>query len=185
MAATKKLIQTIELTASQASIEFTNIPQTGTDLIILFSARGSNNDIASGWLYSLNGSSSGYSARSLNGTGSSTNSYTDTTGTDGGVTYGRLDSWGLVGNTATANTFENMQIVIPNYATSTSKVVSVDSVGENNSTAAFQRMMAGVWTGNAPITSLLLRSWNTVFLPGTSASLYVLTKGTSNGVTVS
>jgi hypothetical protein len=55
---------------------------------------------------------------------------------------------------ATANTFSNADIYIPNYTSSNAKSVSVDGVTENNATEASATLTAGLSTDTAAITSI-------------------------------
>jgi len=64
---TMQLIETKTLLSAAASIEFTSIPQDGTDLLLLVSTRA---DGAGDAFIRPNGSTSGLSARRLRGNGS-------------------------------------------------------------------------------------------------------------------
>ena len=67
-----------------ASIEFTNIPQTYTDLMILYSSRSAGN-VTGSWSckWSFNGATTSYTTRGLFGDGSSASS-SSTSDTYGG-----------------------------------------------------------------------------------------------------
>jgi hypothetical protein len=163
-----QLVSTVTVGAGgAASIEFTSIPQTGTDLLVVLSAR--NNASGNGIIFRINGDTgSNYAYRRLGGTGSSV--YSD----------GFTDPFGLFGNaapsTSTANTFSNVGVYFPNYAGSAAKTYSADSVAENNATAAPQEIIAGRWTGTAAITSLNIYISGSSFVQHTTASLYTITK---------
>ena len=132
-----------------ATITFSSIPATYTDLVLKLSARntaslGATNSYT---LWSLNGVTTNMSGRQLFGGGSSagSNSYSSS-------------FWGAINDGGTtASTFGNLEIYIPNYAGSTNKSVSVDGVEENNATAAFASMIAGLWSNTAAITSLTIQ----------------------------
>jgi hypothetical protein len=63
--------------------------------------------------------------------------------------------WGYcTGNGSTSNTFSNSEFYFPNYAGSTNKSVSIDSVNETNATDARQIMNAGLWSSTTAISSL-------------------------------
>jgi hypothetical protein len=161
------LLERTELNASAASITFSNIPQTGyTDLKIVFSIRTDNN--SSNYLsafITFNGSSTGYSQRMLYGTGSSALS------ASGSGSY--LD-WSAYGSTtaATASTFGNGEIYIPNYTGSTNKSVSADSVSETNATNAITALTAGLWSNTAAITSITFTGNSGNLMAGSTFSLY-------------
>ena len=131
-----------------ASIEFTSIPATYTDLVVLASlrsTRGGGNvaDIRA----EFNGSTTGYTAIRLFGDGSSASSGT---------------SLASLGNAAdqTANTFSSHYFYIPNYTSSNNKSFSLDSAQENNATGAYVTMSAYLWSNTAAITSILIRDFS-------------------------
>lgn len=74
----------------------------------------------------------------------------------------------------TANTFNNLSLLVSNYAGSTNKSVSVDSVTENNATNAFANITTGLWSNTSAITSLKLDGTanSGVFAQYSTASLY-------------
>jgi hypothetical protein len=176
MANTFELIQATTLGSSQASIGFTVIPSTYTDLVIKLSARST---IGGGvnWdplLYRFNTSTSGYSTRELEGTGSAATSSSATTATSTAATgtWGRLHDYGITTSNQTASTFSSIDIYIPNYAGSTQKSLSMDSVYETNATAAYAELVAGLWTGTAAITQIDLALKDGSFAQYTTAYLY-------------
>jgi hypothetical protein len=175
-----KLIESKTLGTAQASIEFTSIPQDGTDLVALMSIRVDAADISRDMIVQFNGDTgSNYSFRRLVGTGSSVSSSAGT---------GNLEF--LVGptsaNNATSNTFGNAQVYIPNYTGNTAKSASTDAVSENNATAAEQSIIATLWTGTDTITSILFRPYFTAdLMAGSTISLYKITKGSDGIVTTS
>ena len=168
---TMTLIETKTLGSAQASIEFTSIPQDGTDLLVLGSARNTATT-AETILFSFNSSTSNFTARFLQGNGASASS----------STLARFAA-NTVGGTETSNTFSNFQIYIPNYAGATNKSYSTDTVTENNATTAFQTIIAGLWSNTSAITSITLTSGSGNLAIGTTISLYKITKG-SDGTTV-
>lgn len=172
---TMTLVSTITAGAGGvASFEWTNIPQTGTDLMILASTRDS--DTGGGGLdIAFNGVTTNLSMRFLRGDGSAIASSTSAT-----RIYSRHDS-----NDRTANTFGNVQFYIPNYASSTvQKSVSADGVEENNGSNAYGSILAGLWASTSAITSVKIYSTFPNLREYSSASLYIITKG-SGGATVS
>ena len=174
-----KLIESKTLATAAASIEFTSIPQDGTDLVALISLRGNNSGVADDPIYRFNSDSgSNYSYRFLVGDGSTATSGSAAT------TFNYLGNSN--GNTSTSNTFGNQILYIPNYTSSSAKSSSVDSVSENNATNAFQRIVANLWTGTAAITTFTVTSaTSTQFLAGSTISLYKITKGSDGIVTTS
>jgi hypothetical protein len=149
-----------------SSITFNNIPQTFTDLLIKTSIRDSVSGTANaGMRIIFNGSSSGYSDTYLYGNGSTAYSNSDS-----GSSWVRVGQQPASG--ATANTFSNDEIYIPNYTSSNYKSVIGDSTGENNGTTAYTTLAAGLWSNTAAITSIQLQSNSTAWVQYSEFSLY-------------
>ena len=153
-------LQTYELIASStvgsggaSAIDFTSIPGTYTDLLLKVSARN-NVTTSSGYMrVEFNGVTTNFSSRVLYGTGSATGSFTPTSPYGFVFFYNNTDQ-------ATASTFGNAELYIPNYTGSTNKSISVDSVTENNATTASSSLTAGLWSNTAAITSIKLTTYN-------------------------
>jgi hypothetical protein len=176
------LIETKTLGTAATSIEFTSIPQDGTDLVALLSLRSSRTPSTEGSRINLTFNSvfSSYGYRKLRGTGSAVSSSSET-GQAAANLYLHTTS-----SADTSNTFSNNFLYIPNYAGSTNKCFSVDSIFENNATAAAQHIVAGLWTNTAAITSVrFLEGTSNNWVVGSTISLYKITKGSSGGVVVS
>lgn len=174
---TMTLVSTVTVASNSAGFNFTGIPATGTDLLLLMSLRSYRNygGFNNFFLRLNNNSSTVYSYRDLNGTGSSSNS----TNTSNNTEFVISSLIPEVSNTS--NTFTNLAIYIPNYAGSTNKSVSIDAVGENNATASPQTIFAGLFGSTSAITQINFLS---DVAPNSTASLYTITKG-SGGATVS
>jgi hypothetical protein len=170
------LIETKTLGAAAASIEFTSIPQTFTDLLLLASGRttytgGPDEQM----LFSFNASTSDFSSRLLFGSGSTATSSTVAR------FAGHFNS-----NTTTSNSFSNFSVYLPNYSGATNKSYSGDSVYERDSTTVFQVITAGLWSNTAAITSITLTGVHSgSILAGSTVSLYGITKGSDGIVTTS
>lgn len=146
-----------------ASIDFTSIPSTYTDLVIFISGRFSSG--AGFNLIDFNGlSTANFSNKILEGNGSSGISFVA-----GNTNYaGALD-----GSGDTANTFSNQQIYIPNYAGSAYKSVSFDAVMENNGATAYSDLGVILWSNIAAITSIKLTTHTGAnYAQYSTASLY-------------
>ena len=163
------LLERIELNASAASVDFTNIPQSGyTDLKIVVSGRINAAAVdAHMYLTFNNNASNAYSFKFLRGNGAAASSYAETNETSLNL-YATVD-----GNSATSNTFSNAEIYIPNYTSSNYKSLSVDAVQENNATTAYQHFYAGIWNNTAAITSVKLTG-SASWLQYSTFSLYGL-----------
>lgn len=170
MPTTMKLIAKNVLSSSASSVTFSDIPGTYTDLVLLSSARTNRNDgtLTDGIKIRFNGDTAtgNYSERRLYSTGSTVVSNTE-------VAFGGYTT--VTGTTA--DTFGNSAAYIPNYAGSTKKSLSVESVTENNATAAFILIDAVLWQGTDAITSIALTpDVGTNFVSGSSFYLYGITK---------
>ena len=127
-----------------ASIDFTSIPSTYTDLVLKCSVRNSVSSSKELWL-NFNSSTANGSARVLSGNGSTASSYTAT----------RIEGIGYTnGPATTSNTFTSVDFYIPNYAGSNNKSVSADAVNENNATLGYNELTASLWSNTAAITSI-------------------------------
>jgi hypothetical protein len=130
-----------------ASISFTSIPATYTDLLVLLSIRTTRAGNPDQLDVKFNGSSSNYTQRTLEGFNGGTSSYSNT----------KIFSY-VNGGTSTASTFGNGSLYIPNYAGSTNKSVSIESATENNSAAGGEFPAAGLWSDASAITSMAFTS---------------------------
>ena len=162
MANTYKLISSVTLSTTTASLSFTSIPATYTDLVLVWSGRvtaGARTDLS---VISFNGSTASFSNRYLEGAGS---------GSGGSGNFARFA--GVEdGSTATANTFSNNMVYITNYAGSGIKAFSADSVQEDNQAGAYITLNAGVWSNTAAITSIAITPNTSSFVQYSSAYLY-------------
>jgi hypothetical protein len=144
-----------------ASMSFSSIPSTYTDLVCKLSVRG---DSLYNVLMSINGSSSNFLYRLIEGDGASAASYANTTGRLGNTV------------TTTANTFTSIDLYIPNYAGSTNKSYSADAVAEANATTAYTDLTAGQWSNTTAISSLGFTMSTGNFTQYSTATLYGISK---------
>ena len=144
---TYTLIEAKTLASNTASVSFTSIPSTYTDLMLLISARTIratySDDSAA---ITFNGSTTSYSSKFIEGNGASASSYS------GGST--NVSLYLPADGAATANTFGNLSIYIPNYAGSAYKSFSSDVVMETNATTAYMTLTAGLWSNTAAINQI-------------------------------
>lgn len=175
---TMELIQTQTLGTAAASVVFTSIPQDGTDLVLLGSvrtARALANDNVR-LRFNSDNTEGNYTARVVYGNGSGVSSFTENS------YIGDVN-----GNTSTADTFSSISIYTPNYTGSTTKSSSVDTVSENNATAAYQSLIARRWNNTAAITSMEIgfTATGANLVAGSTFSLYKITSGSDGIVTTS
>ena len=171
MATTCKLIAKQVLGSDTSSVSFSSIPATYTDLLIVGTARATTNPFSEAWFFGTMG---------FNSDGNGVNqSGRHVVGGGGG---GSVDSFTtgpryyFTSSGATASTFGSFEIYIPNYAGSTAKSVSISSNSENNGSPNMVHMGAGLWSGTAAITQLVLYPRQDSFASGSSFYLYGITK---------
>jgi hypothetical protein len=143
-----------------ASMTFSSIPQTYTDLKLVISGRSSDGNF--GYLIRLNNALSPYSGRWLEAVSSSVTSYANSNALGGYLDY----------STQTADTFSSSEAYIPNYTGSNYKSYSIETMQESNSaTGVYSAMGAQLWSDTSAITSIVL-TINTLFVQHTTATLY-------------
>ena len=167
MATTYTLISSVTVGATAvASVEFTSIPATYTDLVVFLSSRSDT----------LRSSDGAYAMISFNGNTSNLSSkyfynyngplYTGTGGTN-------ILGWNNPSD-YTANIFSNSSWYIPNYASTTiNKVINIDTLTENNSTSYLSGFTTGLFSNNSAITSVKISNEAAAkFVQHTTAYLY-------------
>jgi hypothetical protein len=148
-----------------SSIDFTSIPATYTDLCVELSLRdGTSAQSVNGNIIFNSNTSAIYSSRRLYATGSGA-------GSDSFSGLTSMPGIWINSATSTSNTFANIMIYIPNYAGSTNKSVSIDSVTENNATVAYSGLTAALFASTAAITSFGI-STGSNFVQYSTATLY-------------
>lgn len=167
MANTYTLIASNVLSSSAASVTFSSIPNTFTDLVVKISARSDSGGLNDASYFRLNATSANYSERNLVGTGSSALSGS------GLSTYGGFEFKGTNGGTSTTNTFGNGELYIPNYTVSSNKQMSYFGVNETNATNIDLAVGAVLWRDTNVISSIVFttRSFSN-FVSGSSFFLY-------------
>lgn len=139
-----------------STITFSSIPSTYTDLVVRVSGRSTR----TGFTYDyprikFNSSSSGYTDKRLYGTGSGT-AASDTNTETTSITASQVP-----GPNSTSNTFGNMDIYIPNYASANYKSVSIDCVTEEAGTTAYAILDAALWSNTAAINQIDITLYST------------------------
>lgn len=147
-----------------ATIDFTSIPSTYTDLCVKLSVRSTRAGAADDNLnITLNSATTNFTYRYLRGSGSAAASSSGSNGYVAGITAAG----------ATSSTFANVEIYIPNYAGSNNKSISSDSVTENNATEAYAFLFADLWSNTAAITSIgFVSGTSNNFAQYSTATLY-------------
>ena len=168
MATTFEKISTVSVGAGGvASIDFSSIPQTYTDLKLLISVRTNRSAIVDALEIKFNNSTTGRSYREGYGTGTST-----------AASSGSTISGGYVASaTATALIYSNTEIYIPNYASANYKSSSSDNVSENNDNTSYLNIVGSIWSNTAAINQITIyMSYGTLFDQYSTATLYGIKK---------
>ena len=167
MASTYTLISSNTLSSSAASITFSSIPSTYTDLVIRGSVRSTT---AIDGQLTFNGTGGTvYSRTYLRGDGSTTGSSRNSSTSQ--VTLDDI----YRNDSSTANTFASFEIYVPSYLVSQSKPVFYDGADETNGTTAYRYGIAGLFRDNTAISSLTL-TFTTAAVSGSSFYLYGISK---------
>jgi hypothetical protein len=157
------------LSTDTATVTFSAIPATYTDLVLKISARSSRADGAQGqnMFMSFNGNSSSiYSVTVLRGNGASASSARSTDSTLLGQTYIAMTG-------VTANIFNNNEYYFPNYASSANKVLSAFAAVENDAAnIEYMSVTANLFRSTAAISSIALTLPSGNYITGSSFYLY-------------
>ena len=149
-----------------ASVSFSSIPATYTNLVIKGSMRMDLSS-ANAWNYNtitFNGSSSSYTGKYVSGNNTS-------------ILNGSPTAIYAYGNTqtASANIFSNFEIYVPNYTSSSYKSVSVDGVTEQNGGDGLCNLGAYLWSNTSAITSITITPIVTNVMQYSTFTLYGIT----------
>lgn len=172
MALTYTLISSNVLSSSAASVTFSSIPSTYTDLVLRTNTR-QDQSFTNAKLFGIyfNGDNSNlYSATVLNGTGSAASS-TRTDNPGSATQYDSIYVRGSDLSTDTSNTFASSEIYIPSYRIVQSRAASSFAATENNGTTAYISALAGLYTSTTAVTSIGIQAVAT-FVAGSSFYLY-------------
>lgn len=165
MALTYTPISSNILSTSAASITFSSIPSTYTDLIIKASARSTTASVWANITTTINGNgtSATYTFTYMNG-----QQNTFTTSGRGNQTVNDT----LSGNSTTANTFSSIEYYIPSYTVSQSKAFQViGNINNNDGTNYAQNSSAYLYSNSTAISSITLAATGS-FAAGSSFYLY-------------
>lgn len=163
---TYTLIAGTTLTTTTSNITFSSIPGTYTDLLLKFSTRANSSSSNDSFdtIIKFNNSSANLVFKSMRGDGY-------------GVNFNSLTDRMLRTTDPsdyTASAFSNVEIYIPNYASSNTKTFNVDGVIENNAQAYGGLFIAGTWSNSAAITQIAINpnGSGASFVTDSSAYLY-------------
>ena len=176
MPSSRRLITSTTLSSSAASVTFSGIPATYTDLVLKISPKGSDTTIGSKCRIEFNAdSSTKYSGTVLYWAGTTLASFRNTSNTYINDVYGMPGSSSGGTPTGIDNVFGSIEVYIPNYNSTSSKPIGIFGVSErNNATTSESAIQAGLYTGASAISSIKLTTNLTNFVSGSSFFLYGL-----------
>lgn len=177
-------IEKVEVpSGTTTSIVLDNIPQDYTDLVIFYSLRHSAAAVDPGSFYFNTDTGTNYSMKLALGDGSGYGSFSNANYI---AQYNNWSALFLNPSSATANTFNNVKVHIPNYSsTSLNKIVSIEGSNENFATSAFTFFSMGVWNSNSAINAVTITSSTGNIVEYSSATIYGILKGSDGTTTVS
>lgn len=170
MANTYSLISSYTVSGTAATISFSSIPQTYTDLCLKISVRSNQTDFpVTDVLVSLNGVTTNQTQRNLRGYYGSATPISQTR-TD--ILLGNMPS-----ATGVSNTFSSSELYIPNYISSSDyKSMNVDGVSLSTVAGTYDWWVnqgANLWSSTNAITSITLTPSSTwSFAANSTAYLY-------------
>jgi hypothetical protein len=165
MSVTNYLITTVTVaTGGSASISFSSIPQTYTDLMILISAKTTD----ANWSYikiGFNGSTASFADKQL--LSDSATSYSQSNN--------RFVSF-VPGTNQGTSVFGAANLYVPNYTSTTSKTYVAEGASPSNGLTGYPSSEGGIWSVSSAITSIELTMNVGNYAEFSSASLYGISK---------
>jgi hypothetical protein len=153
-----------------SNMNFTNIPQTYTDLLLLGSVRAAADNTNIRLTFNSNSSTVYLDQQLANGNNSavagknSAAAFLSLSGANAGVSY-------------TANIFSSFRVYIPNYTLVDNKYYFIDTVTENNSNTYIASALSSATSNiNAAITSIQMVPPSSTFDQHSIISLYGISK---------
>jgi hypothetical protein len=164
--ATYTLISSNVLLSDAATVTFSSIPATYTDLVIKGSLRNTGGTTIVNTRITFNSiAGTAYSYTYVRGSGSAASSGNNSNGANTLLGYHN-------GSTSTTDTFASLEVYIPSYTASQNKSFSSFISQENNLAAAFTYATAGLLSDTAAINSITLTPDADDWLSGSSFYLY-------------
>jgi hypothetical protein len=132
-----------------SSVTFSSIPATYTDLLVRVSTRSNAGSVKSNLRVQFNSSATDFSALMVGVQNGSPFSQAE------GATFANTLNYTINATSTTSNTFNNHDTYIANYAATSNKSFSTDTVMENNDGAVNQMaFFAGRWASSSALNSI-------------------------------
>lgn len=148
-----------------ASIEWTNIAQTGKDLMVMLSGRSASTSAEVANIYFNSDTTANNYPRTF------LEAYAGSFGTLSNASIGNVV---VSGSSQLANTFGSTRFYLANYTSSENKLFMSDAISANNSASQAIRIIGGRRSNTAAITTITLTPDSGNFAQHTSASLYII-----------
>lgn len=170
MPTTYTAIESIYVSGTQATVSFTNIPNTYTDLVVRYSARSTVSDTQDTIYIDFNNS------------GGTFYSYTEIQGSSSGVSastssnLSAVQTFGPLGATAIANAFSTGEVYIPNYKFADAKPFGWDTTNARYSSSERIHIVSGRWNDGSTITTIRFDLASGSFAANSNFHLYGIKK---------
>lgn len=164
MPSSRLLISANVLATSSATVVFSGIPQTYSDLCLTFSARQADAGTVQDIYFILNSDTTNNSRQYLRG-GDGSLAANRASGMPG--VYGGY----VNGNGTTANSFASGELYIPKYTSTEAIPVSVFTTQQEETATSYGFIIAGQYSGGSAVSSITI-SGGSNFLTNSSFYLY-------------
>lgn len=187
-----QIVEHILVTSTTASVEFADIPQDGTDLVLYASIRSTNTSIADRydpWIMQINSSETNYTHREIyyGGTIALGSSSLATRSGNANVsgTWARLGQYGASNSNTNTGAFALGKIMFTNYTNSAPKRFGSELGSEDSSIYGYEQMGAWLWNDTSAITNLKFALGLGSFTAQSTFTLYKTVAGSDGTTTVS
>ena len=164
MASTYEKIATTTLGSATASVTFSSIPSTYTDLVLVAFASNTGSDAANtGYMQYNSDSGNNYSDTVVYTNGNTPATFRNNNSNSIGL-------WTIMGNTDT-NRRSTIIVQFQNYSNTTTYKTTLNRIGTPTSSGGWTNMSVGMWRNTNAITSILVGG-GTNWLSGSTFTLY-------------
>ena len=164
MASTYEKIATTTLSSATASVTFSSIPSTYTDLVLVAYAANTGSDAANtGYMQYNSDSGNNYSDTIVYTNGATPTSFRTTT-------TNAIGLWTIMGSTDSSR-YSSIVVNFQNYSNSTTYKTTLNRIGTATTSGGWTNMSVGMWRNTNAITSILVGG-GTNWRSGSTFTLY-------------